>query len=202
MNVFDWIVLAILIASLFYGYKVGLVDGVVTVIAIYVSLLIGGQFAGRVLSLLPLSVENEALSTPIGYVIIFAAVLFASRIVASAANATLEKISVVEWVNKAGGLLFGVVIWVLLAGAVMTVTARYTYVFDEPQQRRKSKPYGVVRELVASDVRTNHRRHAHRIRNSSHMLLEFRGVTPGGMLGMAPADFDTALDILEERASR
>ena len=33
MNVFDWIVLAILVASLFYGYKVGLVDGVVTVIA-------------------------------------------------------------------------------------------------------------------------------------------------------------------------
>ena len=188
MNVFDWIVLAILVASLFYGYKVGLVDGVVTVIALYVSLLISGQFAGRVLSLLPLSIENEALSTPIGYVIIFAAVLFASRIVSASANATLEKISVVEWVNKAGGLLFGVVIWVLLAGAVMTVTARYTYVDSSPNR------------AVMNDVR----RGLDDVLTESAfvpLLLEFRGVTPGGMLGMAPANFDTALDILEKRAS-
>ncbi len=199
MNVFDWIVLAILLASLFYGYKVGLVDGVVTVIAIYVSLLIGGQFAGRVLSLLPLSVENEALSTPIGYVIIFAAVLFASRIVAASANATLEKISVVEWVNKGGGLLFGVVIWVLLAGALMTVTARYTYVFEDPNKGGNSSQR-VVRGLVASDVRTNLDR---MLTESGFVpyLLEFRDITPGGMLGLAPADFDTALDILEKRAS-
>ena len=78
MNVFDWIVLAILAVTLFYGYKTGLVDSVVTVLAIYASLLIGGQFAGHVLSLLPLSVENEALSTPLGYVIIFVAVFIAS----------------------------------------------------------------------------------------------------------------------------
>ena len=199
MNVFDWIVLAILVASLFYGYKVGLVDGVVTVIAIYISLLIGGQFAGRVLSLLPLSIENEALSTPIGYVIIFAAVMFASRIVAASANATLEKISVVEWVNKAGGLLFGVVIWVLLAGAVMTVTARYTYVFDDPD-KGGNPSQRAAREVVANDARNNL---DDMLTGSAFvpLLLEFRGVTPGGMLGMAPADFDTALDILEKRAS-
>ena len=199
MNVFDWIVLAILIASLFYGYKVGLVDGVVTVIALYVSLLVGGQFAGRVLSLLPLSIENEALSTPIGYVIIFAAVLFASRIVSASANATLEKISVVEWVNKAGGVLFGVVIWVLLAGAVMTVTARYTYVFDDPN-KGGNPSQRAAREVVANDVRNSM---DDMLTGSAFvpLLLEFRGVTPGGMLGMAPADFDIALDILEKRAS-
>ena len=199
MNVFDWIVLAILLASLFYGYKVGLVDGVVTFISIYVSLLIGGQFAGRVLDLLPLSVENEALSTPIGYVIIFVAVFVISRIVSASANATLEKISVVEWVNKAGGILFGVIIWVLLAGALMTVTARYTYVFEDPD-KGGNPSQRAAREVVANDARN---RLDDMLTESAFvpLLLEFRGVTPGGMLGMAPADFGTALDILEKRAS-
>ena len=199
MNVFDWVVLAILLASLFYGYKVGLVDGVVTFIGIYVSLLIGGQFAGRVLDLLPLSVENEALSTPIGYVIIFVAVFVVSRIVSASANATLEKISVVEWVNKAGGILFGVIIWVLLAGALMTVTARYTYVFDDPG-KGGNPSQRAAREVVANDVRNSF---DDVLTESAFvpLLLEFRDITPGGMLGLAPADFDTALDILEKRAS-
>ncbi len=199
MNVFDWIVLAILLGSLFYGYKVGLVDGVVTFISIYVSLLIGGQFAGRVLDLLPLSVENEALSTPIGYVIIFVAVFVASRIVSASANATLEKISVVEWVNKAGGILFGVIIWVLLAGALMTVTARYTYVFEDPD-RGGNPSQRAAREVVANDARNSL---DDMLTESAFvpLLLEFRDITPGGMLGLAPADFDTALDILEKRAS-
>ncbi len=199
MNVFDWIVLAILLASLFYGYKVGLVDGVVTFISIYVSLLIGGQFAGRVLDLLPLSVENEALSTPIGYVIIFVAVFVASRIVSASANATLEKISVVEWVNKAGGILFGVIIWVLLAGALMTVTARYTYVFEDPD-KGGNPSQRAAREVVANDARNSL---DDMLTESAFvpLLLEFRDLTPGGMLGLAPADFDTALDILEKRAS-
>ncbi len=199
MNVFDWIVLAILLVSLFYGYKVGLVDGVVTFLGIYVSLLIGGQFAGRVLDLLPLSVENEALSTPIGYVIIFVAVFVVSRIVSASANATLEKISVVEWVNKAGGILFGVIIWVLLAGAVMTVTARYTYVFEDPD-KGGNPSQRAAREVVANDARNSL---DDMLTESAFvpLLLEFRDITPGGMLGLAPADFDTALDILEKRAS-
>ena len=199
MNVFDGIVLAILAISLFYGYKTGLVDGVVTVLAIYASLLIGGLFAGHVLSLLPLSVENEALSTPIGYVIIFVVVFIASRIVSGAANATLEKISVVDWVNTAGGILFGVVMWILLAGAVMTVTARYTYVFEDPDKRGNPSRQA-AREVIANDVRNNL---DDMLTDSLFvpLLLEFRDVTPGSMLGVAPADFGTALDILEKRAS-
>ena len=59
-----------------------------------------------------------------------------------------------EWVNKAGGLLFGVVIWVLLAGAVMTVTARYTYVFEDPN-KGGNPSQRAAREVVANDVRNS-----------------------------------------------
>ena len=201
MNVFDWIVLAILAVTLFYGYKTGLVDSVVTtILAIYVVFsYIGGQFAGHVLSLLPLSVENEALSTPLGYVIIFVAVFIASRIVSGAANATLEKISVVDWANTAGGIVFGVVMWVLLAGALMTVTARYTYVFEDPN-KGGNPSQRAAREVVVNDARNNL---DDMLTGSAFipLLLEFRDVMPGGMLGMAPADFGTALDILDKRAS-
>ena len=198
MIVFDWVLLILLALALLLGYKTGLVEGVVTAVSIYVSLLLGGLFAGHVLSLLPLGVESEALSTAIGYVIIFAGVFIASRFVTGAANTAL-KVSMVDWVNKGGGIVLGVVIWALLAIGLITVTARYTYVFEDPDHGG-NPDRRAAQGLLADDLRDA----ADNMLTESAFvpaLLDLRGVLPGGALGMAPADFSTALDILDDRAS-
>ena len=130
MNVFDWVLIVVFALTALWGYKTGLIDAALNAITIYVGLFLSGLFAARVLSLFWDGVESEAISTAIGYVIIFAAVFIASRIVSSIIKKAL-KLTFMGWVDSLGGIVIGLVAGVLIAGGVMTVAARYTYVIPE-----------------------------------------------------------------------
>ena len=127
MNVLDWVLIAAFALTALWGYKTGLVTAALNAVAIYVALFLSGLFAGNVLSLIWDGVESEALSTAIGYVIIFVAVFLASRIVASMIKKALQ-MTFMGWVDSLGGIVIGLVAGVLIAGGVMTVLARYSFV--------------------------------------------------------------------------
>jgi uncharacterized membrane protein required for colicin V production len=129
MNVLDWVLVVAFALTALWGYKTGLVSAVLNAVAIYVGLFLSGLFAGRVLSLIWDGVESEALSTAIGYVIIFVAVFLVSRIVASIIKKAL-KITFMGWIYNLGGIVIGLVAGVLIAGGIMTVGARYSFVDD------------------------------------------------------------------------
>ncbi len=129
MNVLDWVLVIAFALTALWGYKTGLVTAVLNAVAVYVALFLSGLFAGRVLSLIWDGVESEALSTAIGYVIIFVAVFIASRIVGSIIKKAL-KVTFMGWVDSLGGIVIGLVAGVLIAGGVMTVLARYSFVED------------------------------------------------------------------------
>jgi uncharacterized membrane protein required for colicin V production len=88
-------------------------------------------------------VESEALSTAIGYVIIFAAVFIAGRIVATFIKKAL-KVTFLGWVDNLGGIVVGLVAGVLISGGIMTVVARYSFVDDQ-----------AAAEINAADVMTD-----------------------------------------------
>ena len=90
MNLLDWIFAGIFVLSALWGYKAGLVNLLVNTVAIYVGLFFSGLFAGRILSLIWDGVESKAISTAIGYVIIFIGVFLASRIAVSIINKTTK----------------------------------------------------------------------------------------------------------------
>ncbi len=129
MNVLDWILIVAFAATALWGYKTGLVSAVLNAAAIYVGMFLSGLFAGQVLSLIWDGVESQAVSTAIGYVIIFAGVFIASRIVASMIKKAL-KVTFMSWVDSLGGIAVGLVAGVLIAGGIMTVVARYSFVED------------------------------------------------------------------------
>ncbi|SVC99365.1 uncharacterized protein METZ01_LOCUS352219, partial [marine metagenome] len=126
------LVVAFAITAL-WGYKTGLVSAAFNAVAIYVGLFLSGLFAGRVLSLLWDGVESEALSTTIGYVIIFVAVFLASRIVASIIKKT-HKVTFMGWIDNVGGIAIGLVAGVLIAGGIMAFGARYSFVDDQESE--------------------------------------------------------------------
>ncbi|HJP27738.1 MAG TPA: CvpA family protein [Dehalococcoidia bacterium] len=130
MNVLDWVLIVTFALSALWGFKTGLIDAVLNAVAVYFGLFLSGLFAGRVLSLIWRGVESEAVSTAIGYAIIFVAVFLASRIVSSIIKKALTA-NMVDWVDSVGGIVVGLVAGVLIAGGVMTVAARYTYVIPE-----------------------------------------------------------------------
>ncbi|MEE8045315.1 MAG: CvpA family protein [Dehalococcoidia bacterium] len=130
MNVLDWVLVVAFALTALWGYKSGLVNAVLNAVAIYVSLFLSGLFAGRVLSLVWDGVDSEAVSTAIGYVIIFVGVFLASRVVATIIKKAL-KVTFMGWIDNLGGIVIGLLAGVLIAGGIMTVLARYSFVDDQ-----------------------------------------------------------------------
>ncbi len=198
MNVMDWVLIAVFALAALWGYKTGLVSAALNAAAVYVALFLSGLFAGRVLSLIWDGVESEALSTAVGYVIIFAGVLIAGRIVATIIKKAL-KVTFMGWVDNLGGIAIGLVAGVLVAGAVMTVAARYTYVIPEDTgELTSSGIQDMVRDAAANYVEDGAREKLDELLTESQVvpsLLSLRGA----VIEFAPDDFGVALDILETR---
>jgi uncharacterized membrane protein required for colicin V production len=198
MNVMDWVLIAVFVVAALWGLKMGLVSAALNAIAIYLALFLSGLFAGRVLSLFWDGVESEALSTAIGYVIIFAAALIAGRIAATIIKKALQ-VTFMGWVDGLGGIVIGLIAGVLVAGAVMTVAARYTYVI--PEDTGSLTATGIedmVRQAAANYVEEGARDKLDELLTESEVvpsLLSLRAV----VIEFAPDDFGVALDILETR---
>ena len=204
MNVLDWVLIAVFTLAALWGYKTGLIDAVLNAITIYLGLFLSGLFAGRVLSLFWDGVESEAISTAIGYVIIFAAVLIASRIVSSIIKKAL-KITFMGWVDKLGGVALGLVAGVLIAGGVMTVAARYSFVEDESATANITADVltdgieGIKDKITGNTIKfaTNLGREKGRTWLVESTIVPSLLNLRNFVIQLAPEEFGTALDRLE-----
>ena len=200
MNLLDWIFSGIFVLAALWGYKAGLVNLLVNAIAIYVGLFFSGLFAGRILSLIWNGVQSEAISTAIGYVIIFIGVFLVSRIAISIVNKATKPISSqMGWGNKLGGILIGLIAGILIAGGLMTATARYTYFLPQSTSNQSS-------DNIQSMVETAARSYVEgSIREKLDVWLIESQIVPsllnlrGFVIEFAPDDFGISLDILENR---
>jgi uncharacterized membrane protein required for colicin V production len=209
MNFLDWILIAIIVLASLWGLRKGLVDAVLMAISLYVALFLSGLFAGRVLSLVWKDVDNQAVATAVGYVVIFIGVYIASSIVSKIIKSSLKKVKF-GWIDPVGGVLVGLIAGLLLAGGLMAVAARYTYVVDEKGGGVEDGPGGLSAEAVKRQLRqaaesflVGSSRDAMdgQLTKSEviGVLIDIRNVLPGSALGMYPEEFNTAIDILENK---
>ena len=203
MNLLDWIFTGIFVLSALWGYKAGLVNLLVNTVAIYVGLFFSGLFAGRILSLIWDGVESKAISTAIGYVIIFIGVFLASRIAVSIINKTTKSFSYqMGWGNKLGGIIIGLFAGILIAGGLMTAGARYTYPLPQSTANQSEDSIQLMIENVARNyVEGNVREKLDNWLIESQIvpsLLNLRGF----VIEFAPDDFGVSLDILENRIDK
>ena len=198
MNVFDWVLILVFALTALWGYKTGLIDAALNAITIYVGLFLSGLFAARVLSLFWDGVESESVSTAIGYVIIFVTVFIASRIVSGIIKKAL-KITFMGWVDNLGGIVVGLVAGMLIAGGVMTVAARYTYIIPENTDDLTSAGIqDMVQQAAENYVEQGARDKLDGFLTESQLVPSLLGLR-GVVIEFAPEDFGVALDILESR---
>ena len=198
MNVFDWVLIVVFALTALWGYKAGLIDAALNAITIYVGLFLSGLFAARVLSLFWDGVESESVSTAIGYVIIFVTVFFASRIVSGIIKKAL-KITFMGWVDNLGGIVIGLVAGMLIAGGVMTVAARYTYIIPENTDDLTSAGIqDMIQQAAENYVEQGARDKLDGFLTESQLVPSLLGLR-GVVIEFAPEDFGLALDILESR---
>ena len=198
MNVFDWVLIVVFALTALWGYKTGLIDAALNAITIYVGLFLSGLFAARVLSLFWDGVESESVSTAIGYVIIFVTVFIASRIVSGIIKKAL-KITFMGWVDNLGGIVIGLVAGMLIAGGVMTVAARYTYIIPENTDDLASAGIqDMIQQAAENYVEQGARGKLDGFLTESQLVPSLLGLR-GVVIEFAPEDFGVALDILESR---
>jgi len=198
MNVFDWVLISVFALTALWGYKTGLIDAALNAITIYVGLFLSGLFAARVLSLFWDGVESESVSTAIGYVIIFVTVFIASRIVSGIIKKAL-KITFTGWVDNLGGIVIGLVAGMLIAGGVMTVAARYTYIIPENTDDLTSAGIqDMIQQAAENYVEQGARDKLDGFLTESQLVPSLLGLR-GVVIEFAPEDFGVALDILESR---
>ena len=198
MNVFDWVLILVFALTALWGYKTGLIDAALNAITIYVGLFLSGLFAARVLSLFWDGVESESVSTAVGYVIIFVTVFIASRIVSGIIKKAL-KITFTGWVDNLGGIVIGLVAGMLIAGGVMTVAARYTYIIPENTDDLTSAGIqDMVQQAAENYVEQGARDKLDGFLTESQLVPSLLGLR-GVVIEFAPEDFGVALDILESR---
>ena len=201
MNMFDWVLILVFALTALWGYKSGLIDAALNAITIYVGLFLSGLFAARVLSLFWDGVESESVSTAIGYVIIFVTVFIASRIVSGIIKKAL-KITFTGWVDNLGGIVIGLVAGMLIAGGVMTVAARYTYIIPENTDDLTSAGIqDMIQQAAENYVEQGARDKLDGFLTESQLVPSLLGLR-GVVIEFAPEDFGVALDILESRIDK
>ena len=210
MNVFDWVLVAVFVVGALLGLKWGLVQSVLNLVGVYVAMLVGAQFADGLVERFTDDIENESITTAIGYVVIFLAVFIIAQIAGKAIRAMLKMVFL-GWVDRLGGVVVGALLGAILLTGVVTAMARVAYPQDEIIL---SEIEVIVDAAVASDgdpdaaTERLYKELAERygrdtikewLADSSLVptVLDVRSKLPANVLGLIPGEFASALDTLE-----
>ena len=209
MTVFDWVLVAVFVSGALLGLKWGLVQAALNFIAVYVAMLIGAQFADGLVERVTDDIENESITTAIGYVIIFLAVFIIAQIVGKAAR-TMLKIVFLGWVDRLGGVVVGALLGAILVTGVVTAMARVAYPQDEiiladiddiANSATSLANVEAATERLYKELAERYGRDTIKewLADSSLIprVLDVRSAIPANMLGLIPGEFASALDTLE-----
>ena len=209
MSIFDVALIPVFVIGAVLGLKWNLVQSVLNFLGVYVSLLIGAQFADNVVERFTDDIENESVTTAIGYVVIFLGVLIVAQIAGKTIRATMS-IVVLNWVDKAGGVVVGALMGALLVTGVVTVMARIAYpqedaILDNINNLAASASSGrsieAATERLYQELADRYGRDTVKEWLDDSIIvprvLAVRDKIPGDTLGLIPGEFETALNTME-----
>ena len=215
MNWLDVVVLVTWAVGLVVGWKLGLFGAVFVTGGAFLGVLIASRFSDDVADFLTESVSSDTLATVIAYVAIMLVVGLATVILRAVVKGVFSK-ALLGWIDPVGGMALGLLAGILLAGAFVSVLARYssdlpTELSDEARQvliRQAYEPglkdrlgYAAAEGALATILDRSEVQQ--KLRNSlvgSNMVgfyLKARDVVPGAAFGLVPEDFDLALALLK-----
>lgn len=124
MSWLDIVVLLMLLIPMFIGWRRGLIGALVPLAGLVVAIVMAGRFYGSVAGWLSHWLDSSAQANLLGFAIIFVAVLAAAMVAASVARRFLSLLFL-GWVDKVGGLVFGLLAGAVIAGAMLSLTSKF-----------------------------------------------------------------------------
>jgi membrane protein required for colicin V production len=208
MSILDWVLVAVFVVGALLGLKWGLVQAVLNFVAVYVAMLVGAQFADGLVERFTDDIENESVTTAIGYVVIFLGVFIVAQIVEKIIRAMLSMVFL-GWVDKLGGVVVGVLLGAILVTGVVTAMARVAYPQDEAILADISDIASIsggidvdaAKERLYQELAERYGRDTIKewLADSTMVpkVLDAREKLPANVLGLIPGEFASALNTLE-----
>ncbi|MFA5126738.1 MAG: CvpA family protein [Patescibacteria group bacterium] len=121
MNLFDIILLIILLIFIWKGFQAGLIGAIGGFIGIIVGIVLGGRFMSLVSAWLAqfINIDNANLANIIAFVLIFILVNIIIGLLVKLINAVFHIIPFIDLVNKLLGAVVGLIGGMLVASAVV-----------------------------------------------------------------------------------
>ena len=197
MNWVDYMLLALLVASLFMGMRTGLIETAFVAVGALIGWQLAGQFADDIGAIFEGTPVADTWVTVISYFIIIVLTMAMVRYIAKFVKPllTVFTVGLSAMVDKLGGLALGLVMGLVIVGAVIILLARFTYDFELPQEGITSEVTsrvpqieetrkGLENSLVASTI--------------VPVFIDIADAIPGNALGFVPSDFKASLDVLQK----
>jgi len=125
MNWLDIVIILILILPMFIGYRRGLIRTVVPLVAIVLGIIVAGRAYDNLGGWFhPGLFKSEAQANIVAFAIIFILFMAAMAVVANLLHRFFSLL-LMGWVDKLGGLVFGLVIGGVISGAILSLIANF-----------------------------------------------------------------------------
>ncbi|MEE8471195.1 MAG: CvpA family protein [Dehalococcoidia bacterium] len=126
MNWLDVIVIIVLAIPALIGFNRGLIKTILPLGGIMLGIFLAGNFYDSVADLLSFWLESPSQAKIVGFIIIFVVVMAAVLVVASVLSSFM-RLLLLGWVDKLGGLIFGLAIGGLVSGALLALITRFQF---------------------------------------------------------------------------
>ena len=197
MNWLDFLIIAVLLITVLWGFITGLIDMVVTAVGAMLGWWLAGQYAGELSGMIGLS-EGSAADTivssiayPLIIAVVGAVVYLAGKLLRP--FIMIGTLGMAAMADKVGGLVVGLIIGLIASVALIAMMGRLAYDFALP-----STQIAPARELLANVENT---RGAVRQAMSGSAIvggfLTVRDALPDAVFDfIIPDDFSAALDMI------
>ena len=124
MNWLDIIIIIILIIPTYIGFRKGLIGTVVPLLGIVLAIILAGLFYDSLAGWLSGLLESQSQANIVGFIIIFILVMIAVLIFTRMARGFLGLLFL-GWVDTVGGLIFGLILGGVIAGALLSIISNF-----------------------------------------------------------------------------
>ena len=197
MNWLDMVIILIVLVVALAGMRTGLLSMAFTGIGVLIGWLLAGQLSDDLGELIGNSMSSDRWVTVVSYVIIIVLSVIVAKIVGRIVRPMLSvaTLGLSAMVDRLGGLTVGLLVGLLVSGALIVAMARFAYNFDLPEG-------GVAGGMVKGVPRVyeTKERVDSALTGSSlvPVFIDVADALPASTLGFVPSDFKASLDILEK----
>lgn len=124
MNWLDIVIIVIIVVPMFLGFRRGLIGTILPLVGIVLGVIVAGQGYGSVANWLSNWLESPAQAKIVAFILIFILFMIAITVVTKLVRGFLGFL-LLGWIDKFGGLVFGLVMGGVVAGALLSIVGRF-----------------------------------------------------------------------------